>query len=184
MRDYIKIPFDTLNRSNIIDYVINKLKEGHTVIEILIDEDANKIVELISYANDKNGKSYYNYFMSGNQAIENYVIVENLTPHYAFQDNDILQNSDDSCCTVDIGIQSDSQNVISFDYFESDFRRSMRKHYNCESFKLEYSDCDSLYHYEFYISTNECDIGNFGGPMELDFIEQWMIEKGIINTNS
>lgn len=181
MRDYIKISFDTLNGFNVIDYVKNKLKEGHTVIQVLIDEDASEILELISYANDKSGKSYYDCFMSDKQAIEDYVIVERMEPYYAFKDINRLQNSNDSFCTADIDIQSDSQNVISFDDFETDFN-SMRKHYNGESFK--YLNSDLLYHYEFFISKAQCDIANFGGPMELDFIEQWMIEKGIINKNN
>jgi len=173
MRDYQKIQFNSIN--NIADYVTKKLKLGHSIIQILINEEKKEIDELISYANDRERKSYYTCYMEEHQSIRNYVIEEYMIPDYAFKDPERGINHDGSFQDCDIGIEIDSQNVIEFDDFEHEIR-GMKKYYNGDSFKFSIKD-DNSYHCEFFISNGQCDIENFGGPTELEFVTCWMQEK-------
>lgn len=116
-------------------YAIERLKSGCVVIKVEFDEDGN-IEDLTSYANDIKAKSNYAYFVDSVEQLKTSVIVERMTPIYE-------DNAWD--------IESDSQDVISF-----------------EQFKKEISCTDSEM---IYVSKEDFDISNFYGPLELEFVE-------------
>lgn len=48
MKNYEKIPFDQI--SDIESYVEEKLRTGHIIIQIAVNEDEKEISELVSYS--------------------------------------------------------------------------------------------------------------------------------------
>lgn len=167
MKKYEKISFNEID--NIESYVEEKLRDGHILIQIRVNETNKEIDELISYANDKECKSYYQSLTDSNEQLKTSVISEMLEPYYAFKDTEKAENVE----TCDIDIETDSQNVIDFSTFKKDFK-AMEEYYSGKSSLVE----DNNVHYEFYISIGKGDIGNFGGYLETEFIAEWMIEKG------
>lgn len=165
MKNYEKIPFTEID--NIESYVEEKLRDGHVIIQIRVNETNKEIDELISYATDKECRSYYQSLTDSNEQLKTSVISEMLEPYYAFKDKEKSENKE--TCSIDI--DTDSQNVIDFDTFKKDFRE-MEESYNGESSHI---DNDSV-HYEFYVSIKKGDIENFGGCMEVEFITEWMNE--------
>lgn len=173
MKDYAKIPFDQFDDvefNNIESYIEDKLKAGHIIIQILVDEDNQQIAELISYANDKECKSYYRNITDSDEQLRTCVITETLEPYYAFKDK---KRAERVCC-CDIDIEIDSQDVTDFSVVINNFASMEKKYYSGESFK----DDDVTMHYEFYISIEKGDIANFGGCLEIDFVTEWMEEQG------
>ena len=166
MKDYKKIPFSRIK--DIESYVERKLKAGHIIIQILVNEDNKEIDELISYANDKECESYYRSLTDSDEQLRTCVISEYMELYYAFKDEKRKTG------TCDIDIDADLQDVIDFYTFKKDIK-DMEKYYSGESFQK--NDCNS-YHYEFYISTGKGDVANFGGCMEVDFATEWMTEQG------
>ena len=59
--EYKKIPFNRIK--NMEKYVTEKLKKGHAIIQILVNEDRNSIDELISYANASEEESWYRCYI-------------------------------------------------------------------------------------------------------------------------
>lgn len=167
MKSYKKIPFNRIK--DIESYVEKKLREGHVIIQILVNEDEKEIDELISYANDSQCKSYYRSLTDSEEQLRSCVITERLEPYYAYKDT----NREDGICDIDI--QTDNQNVIDFHTFKKEFK-DMEKYYSGDNFRYEESEFNE--HYEFYISTDKGDIENFGGSMEIDFVTEWMKEQG------
>lgn len=173
MKYYEKIPFSEIN--NIESYVEEKLRDGHVIIQILVNEDKKEIDELISYANDKDCKSYYRCLTDSDEQLRSSVISEYMQLYYAFKD----EKRDSSTCDIDIG--GDRQDVIDFHTFKKDFK-DMEKYYSGKSF--HYENYDGKTHYEFYVSTGnadvceECNIGNIGGYLEVEFATEWMAEQG------
>ena len=168
MKNYEKIPFDQI--SNIESYVEEKLKAGHIIIQILFNDDRKEIFNLVSYANDKECQSYYWNIADSEEQLKTSVIEEDLDPYYAFKDDEKEQDVH----TADIDIETDCQYIVDFQSVIKDFASMEKKYYNEERFQ----DDGVTMHYEFYISTGKGDIGNFGGSMELDFVEEWMTEHG------
>lgn len=170
MKDYKKIPFDEID--NIKSYIEEKLKSGHIIFQILVNETRKEIDELISYANDKECRSYYVSLTDSDEQLRTSVIVERLEPYYAFKDTEKSENV--YCCDIDI--ETDSQNVIDFNTFIEEFK-SMEKYYDGKNTKWN----DGNSHYEFYISIDKADIGDFGGCLETEFITEWMSKRGYYN---
>lgn len=173
MKNYEKIPFTEIH--DIESYVEEKLRGGHVIIQILVNEDKKEIDELISYANDKDGKSFFRSLADSDEQLKTSVISEYMQPYYAFKD----ENRD--LGTYDIDIWGDRQDIIDFYTFKKDFK-NMGKYYNGESFYFKGENEKS--HYEFYISTGndavceECNVGNIGGYLEVEFVTEWMTEHG------
>lgn len=167
MKNYEKIPFDQI--SNIESYVEEKLRVGHVIIQIAVNEDKKEISELVSYANDKECMSYYRNIADSDEQLKTCVITESLNPYYAFKDS----SRSDDCC-ADIDIETECQNIEDFPNVKEDFLNREKEFYNGVSFQYD----GEMMHYEFYISTGKGDIVNFGGSMELNFITEWMTEHG------
>lgn len=168
MRNYEKIPFNQI--SNIESYVEEKLKAGHIIIQIAVNEDKKEISELVSYANDKECVSFFrNLAGIGEEELPKRVIEEVLEPYYAFKD----ANKEHDIHTADIDIETDCQYITNFRRFKETIKE-MEKYFNGDCFHV---DSETM-HYEFYISNGKGDIANFGGSMELDFITEWMTEHG------
>ncbi len=178
MKNYQKIPFSQI--TDITSYVENKLKAGHVIIQILVNETHKEIEELISYANDKECESYYRNLTDSDEQLKTCVITERIEPYYAFKDENrdycypYKDKTKRETCANDIDIQSDSQNVIDFYTFKNDFK-DMEEYFDGHSF--HYENYDGKTHYEFYISTGKGDIANIGGYMETEFITEWMTEQ-------
>lgn len=168
MKNYTKIPFNQIE--NIASYVEEKLKAGHVIIQILVNEDNKQIDELVSYANDKECRSYYRNLTDSDEQLRTCVITETLEPYYAFKD----KKRDERVCCCDIDIETDCQDITDFASVVNNFVLMEKKYYSGESFK----DDEIAMHYEFYISTDEGDIANFGGSLEVDFVTEWMTEQG------
>ena len=168
MRNYEKIPFNQI--SNIESYVEEKLRAGHIIIQIAINEDKKEISELVSYANDKECVSCFrNLAGIGEEELPKSVIEEVLEPYYAFKDDEKVQDVH----TADIDIETDCQYITNFRRFKETIKEN-EEYFSGDSFHED----DETMHYEFYISTDKGDIANFGGSMELDFITEWMTEHG------
>lgn len=167
MKNYEKIPFNEID--NIESYMEEKLRDGHVIIQILVNEDKKEIDELISYANDKECKSYYRSLTDSDEQLKTSVISEMLEPYYKFKDSEESENEE----MCDIDIETDSQNVIDFSTFKKDFR-SMEEYYSEKRSQIEGNNI----HYEFYESIEKGNIGDFGGHLEIDFITEWMAEQG------
>lgn len=167
MKDYKKIPFDEID--NIESYVEEKLMDGHVIIQIRVNETNKEIDELISYANDKECRSYYQSLTDSNEQLKTSVISEMLEPYYAFKDKEKTEN--EKTCDIDIDI--DSQNVIDFGTFKKDFK-AMEGYYSGKSSCVE---GDNI-HYEFYVSVKKGKIHDFGGALEIEFVTEWMLDRG------
>lgn len=167
MKNYKKIPFDSIE--NIESYVEEKLRNIHIIIQISVNDTRKEIDELISYANDIECQSYYVALTDSDEQLRMSVIVERVEPYYAFKDT---ERSDDLYC-CDIDIKADSQGVIDFSTFKEDFK-SMEEYYSGKSAQFD----DGFAHYEFYVSIDKGDIRNFGGPLESEFVMEWMTEQG------
>lgn len=168
MKNYKKIPFNRVKDFG--SYVEKKLREGHVIIRILINENEKEIAELVGYANDKECKSYYMNLADSEEQLRASVITEELEPYYAFKDSERAHD----VRTDDIDIETDCQNIISFQDFKEEFSSREKEFYNGISFSYD----GEMMHCEFYISTNKGNIANFGRSMELDFITEWMTEHG------
>ena len=168
MENYEKIPFDQI--SNIESYVEEKLRAGHIIIQISVNDDKKAISQLVSYANDKECMSCFRDFAGiGEEELPKSVIEEEIEPYYAFKDDEKVQDVH----TADIDIETDRQYITSFRRFKATIKE-MEEYFNGACFNED----DEMMHYEFYISTGKGDIANFGGNMELDFITEWMTEHG------
>lgn len=161
---YRKIPFNKIR--DMEKYVTKKLKTGHAIIQILVNEDENSIDELISYAIASEEESWYRCYMSyvkDNQHLKDYVITEYLVPFY----------EEDGY----VSINNDCPDITTF-YCAIDSITEMKKYYEGKSFLWENDGIN--YHYEFYISKGKCDIENFGAGMECHFADAWHKEYGWI----
>ena len=168
MKNYEKIPFDQI--SNIESYVEEKLRAGHIIIQIAVNEIKKEVSELVSYANDKECVSCFRNFSGiGEEELPKSVIEEEIEPYYAFKDDEKEQDVH----TADIDIETDRQYITGFRRVKATIKE-MEKYFNGDSFHED----GEIMHYEFYISTGKGDIANFGGSMELDFITEWMTEHG------
>lgn len=159
--EYKKIPFNRIK--NMEKYVTEKLKKGHAIIQILVNEDRNSIDELISYANASEEESWYRCYIEPTKNLKDYVILQYLVPFY----------EEDGY----VSIYDDYQNIITF-YSAIDDLVDMKEYYEGNSFQWENDKTN--YHYEFYISKGKCDIENFGASMECDFADSWHKENGWI----
>ncbi len=166
MKNYQKIPFSQI--TDITSYVEEKLKAGHIIIQIIANESLKQIDDLISYANDKECKSYFRSLTDSDKQLKECVITEHIDPYYAFKEGT-------SKLYDDIDINEDSQNVMDFNTFKADFK-NMKEYYNGDDIPY-YGKA----HYEFYVSIKKGDIENFGGHMEVEFITEWMIKHGYYN---
>ena len=161
---YRKIPFNKI--SDMEKYVTEKLKRGHAIIQILVNEDKNCIDELISYANASEEESWYRCYMSylkADQHLKDYVITQCLIPFYEEEGYVSIYNDCPDITTFSCAVDSITE---------------MKKYYEGKSFQWENDNTN--YHYEFYISNGKCDIGNFGASMECDFADAWHEEYGWI----
>ena len=164
--EYRKIPFKKV--IDIKKYIIQKLKRGHAIIQILVNEDGNSIDELISYANASEEESWYRCYMSylkADQHLKDYVITEFLVPFY----------EEDGY----VSIYNDCPDITTFNC-ATDSITEMKEYYEGKSFQRDNDKTN--YHYEFYISKGKCDIENFGASMECHFAEAWHEEYGWIKT--
>lgn len=166
--EYRKIPFKNIR--DMEKYVTKKLKKGHAIIQILVNEDRNSIDELISYANASEEESWYRCYVEPEQHLKDYVILQYLIPDYE-EESDMKY----------VSIYDDYQNVITFDSASNDIAE-MKEYYAGTTFQWE-SD-KTNYHYEFYISNGKCDIENFGASMECHFADAWHEEYGWIKRES
>ena len=101
MKNYMKIPFNRIK--DIESYVEKKLKAGHIIIRILVNEDHKEIDDLISYANDKECQSYYRSLTDSDEQLKTCVISEYVELYYAYKG----KNRDSGTCDIDI--QADRQ---------------------------------------------------------------------------
>ena len=168
MKNYTKIPFGEIK--DIESYVEKVLKAGYIIIQILVDEDNQQIAEVVSFANDKECKSYYRNLTDSDEQLRTCVITETLEPYYAFKD----KKRNERVCCCDIDIETDCQDITDFASVVNNFASIEKKHYSGESFK----DDETTMHYEYYISTDKGDVANFGGNMEIEFVTEWMEEQG------
>ena len=114
MKNYEKIPFDQI--SNIESYVEEKLRAGHIIIQIAVNEIKKEVSELVSYANDKECVSCFRNFAGiGEEELPKSVIEEEIEPYYAFKDDEKEQDVH----TADIDIETDRQYITGFRRFKA-----------------------------------------------------------------
>lgn len=147
-------------------YITEKLKKGHAIIQILVNEDKNSIDELISYANASEEESWYRCYIKPTRNLKDYVILQYLVPFYEEDGH--------------VSIYDDYQNIITFCSVTDDIA-DMKEYYEGKSFWCENDKTNN--HYEFYISKGKCDIENFGASMECYFADAWHKENGWIRGN-
>jgi hypothetical protein len=180
MGNYIKMPY-----GKIIDtsYLTSKLQLGHIIYKILVNERTQRITELTSYAIDREEKSYYKALLPV-EPLEDCVIVEHMLPYYTFD------HEKTNGCTADIDIDADEQDIISlYDFGGSLLGDAPNRYYDGGTFTFSeaYNDAswsDEPFHLEVYLSKdhgNIDDIANFGGPLELKFVETWMTDMGLLD---
>lgn len=156
MKDYNKLIIEKMANTS---YLEQLFEEQKIIVQILVDEDTCEIVELISYGLDKDAKSYSKYHVRDNDELSEKIIIETLYPFYNYKQ----ENRDFGFAPIDI--DSDDQNI-------RDKRRVMR------DLKQAHERFGEKYHYEYYASKGIGDFGNFGGPLELKFIKEWLIANG------
>lgn len=168
MKNYEKISYDQI--SDIKSYDLEKLKAGHILIQIAVNDDKKEISELVSHVNDKECKSYFRNLVDSDEQLKTSIIEYFLDPYYAYKDNN--KSTSENC--ADIDIEREGQEICSIQTIDEDFISLGRNACEGQSFLVD----GETMHYEFYISTGKGDIANFGGSMELDFITEWMTEHG------
>lgn len=112
---------------------------------------------------------FRNFAGIGEEELPKSVIEQVIEPYYAFKDD----KKEKDVHTADIDIEADCQYITNFHRFKATIKE-MEEYFNGDSFHED----DVTMHYEFYISIDKGDIANFGGSLELDFIEEWMTEHG------
>ncbi|MGN0408901.1 MAG: hypothetical protein ACI4E3_00685 [Candidatus Fimousia sp.] len=157
MKNYRKVPVE--NIKNLSDYVVRKIKEGHVIIDIEINDDKREIVEVISYANDKDCKSMvYRYLAGSDEVLQACVMVQHMEP---------IEDVDDGMKFIDI--HRDDQDLIGYEVVKDNFKEWDKYCNRSDIYR---------YHRECYISIGQIEIGDFGGPLELDFLEEFSKEYG------
>lgn len=141
------------------DYVEKLLRQKKIIVRILVDEQRGVISELTSYAYDKNAQSYYTCYVKDKKVLKDSIIIETLYPYYNFK-REVPKKFTDP-----IDIWNDYQNV-------ADYYRAIGDITRTKEFLT------STTHFEFYVSKGVGDIDGFGGPLEVEFVEEWMIENG------
>ena len=164
MRNYRRIPFNRIK--DIETYAERKLKAGHAIVQILVNETTETVDNLISYGNDVEAKSGYLAYVGNAKQLKDMVIVEKMTPKV---------NIDYVEGIIEIEIDNESQGVITCPSFKTEFR-NMEEHFREYPFTDESNK--RTYHYEFYISNEKANISNFGGDLELHFLYEWVGEYG------
>lgn len=156
LKAYERISHERITDEKFLDMIFD---EQRILIQILVDEEKQQITELISYGCDMNAESYYSCFVKDKEELEYSIILEVLYPDYEYT----YLKDDDYKLSVDIW--NDNQNVIGFGHALHSIMRTGER----------FSDTK---HFEFYTSKGKGDFGNFGGPLEVEFVEEWMLENG------
>lgn len=156
MKDYNRLKIGKMADTNYLNQLFDEQK---IIIQILVSEETCEIVELISYGLDKNAKSYCKYLVRDNDELCEKIIIETLYPFYNYKQ----EKRDFGFAPIDI--DSDDQNV-------RDKWRVI-----CD-LKQAHERFGKKYRYEYYASKRIGDFGNFGGPLELKFIKEWLIANG------
>lgn len=142
------------------------LSRGHVFMVALIDEQKQEISLTVSYGNDKKAKSWVgNYYANSMEHLCRSVIMEGLEPYYAYKENKEPANL--FCCDIDI--HHDWQDIRTLEEGVQDIVKASRTKADPHKHNLKV---------ELYVSVDEGDFQNFGGPLELNFVTELMIEKG------
>lgn len=153
MKNYKRIKIEKMSDRKYLKQLFGNQK---IIIQVLVNEKKVEIDELISYGLDKKAKSYYKYLVRNNEELSENVIIETLYPFYNYK------QEERDFCFAPIDIDSDSQNVLNMWSVIYDLSKAH------ENFK-------EGMHFEYYMSKGKGDFGNFGGPLELEFIREWHI---------
>ena len=156
MKVYEKISYERITDFDFVDGLLTKRK---IIVCILVDEQQGIISELTSYAYDKNAQSYYTCYVKDKKVLKDSIITETLYPFYNFKRDAPKKFADP------IDIWDDYQNVVDYYQAISDITRTKEF-------------LTSTTHFEFYVSKGVGDISSFGGPLEVEFVKEWMLEKG------
>lgn len=156
MDNYTRLTIDQIQNT---DALVNYLSEGKVIIEILVDDRRNWIMCLKSYGIDANCESKYVSLVENKEELKDETIIYNeMGPYGGF----CLPHWLDS----DYGIFDDCQDILAIYHIPFHF-----KNYK--------ESLGKKHHYEVFVSNKKGDFKNFGGEMELSFMEEWMIEKGV-----
>lgn len=156
VKNYNRIQIEKMADTN---YLKRLFDEQKIIVQILVDEQTCEIVELVSYGLDKDEKSYCKYLVRNKDELDEFVIIETLYPIYNFKREVPLDG------IADIDIDSDDQNVRDKWRVICDLKRAHERF-------------GEKYRYEYYASKEIGDFGNFGGPLELKFIREWLLANG------
>lgn len=156
MKDYNKLKIDKMADTSYLEQVFEEQK---IIIQILVNEETCEIVELISYGLDKDAKSCCKYLVRDNDELREKIIIETLYPFYNYKQ----ENRDLGFAPIDI--DSDEQNIRDKWRVIGDLKQAHERF-------------GEKYRYEYYASKRIGDFGNFGGPLELKFIKEWLIANG------
>ena len=166
MKDYKRV---SLSKVKFMQrYLHRKLgKEKKVLIIAEIERVSGFVNAIYSFANAKVEDTWYRcYWTKEDGPLENHVLTQTLYPCYKYGWNGQLVYT----CNYE-----DSQNITSF--YDAAERVSLYK----DSRQDDVEDIEGFesnkFYYEVYLSKNECDIGNFGSQLELDFLYDFAIYK-------
>ena len=162
MKNYKKVQVKRIKDMG--KYVTRKIRQGYVIIDVSLNDAKNEIVEVTSYANDRNCASYYYRYLAGSDDyLRANIMIERLEP--------ILKLDEEEPYT---DIYWDDQDFTTFDDLESIFK---------DWTKDSVGECSYHYHSDLYISKAPVELGDFGGPLELEFIDECVI-GGYYNVSS
>lgn len=151
MKNYKKVQVKQIKDMG--KYVTQKIRQGYVIIDVSLNDAKNEIVDVTSYANDRNCASYYYRYLAGSDDyLKANIMIEQLEP--------ILELGEEEPYT---DIYWDDQNFTTFDDLESLFK---------DWKKDSVGECSYHYHSDLYISKVPADLSDFGGPLELAFIDE------------
>ena len=170
MKNYRNVSFNRIKDFGI--YAEQKLKSGHIIVEIWLNEEKNEIKKLISYANDKNGQAKVWRRTDSEEMKRSSVIVEEMIPAYQFEHPDTLHSR------WYPEIESDRQTILDFKLLKDNFSRKLNLFQDDnQCLCLENKDNEKMY-CQYYVSAKQGDFRNWGGPLERVFIKEWMSAYG------
>lgn len=159
MKNYKKVQVKRIKDMG--KYVTRKIRQGYVIIDVSVNDAKNEIVEVTSYANDRNCASYYYRYLAGSDDyLRANIMIERLEPIMGLDEEEPYTD-----------IYWDDQDFTTFEDLEFYFKDWKK------------DNVSYLYSSVLYISKTPVELGDFGGPLESEFIDECVI-GGYYNVSS
>lgn len=149
---------------NAKEFFTTELRKGKVIIVLRYNAIGEVIYDLKSFCCDEKREGWLAKYLNATGKEEEYVYMEDMIPMYVKSEQGYSY----------MGIYNDGQDVQSIKEAYGDFR----DYY--EDFEMDTKEYGTVQiKGMIYVSENKADVGNFAGPMECLFAEEWAEENGL-----